>query len=185
MKIYTWHQLPLSLRRLISGGFCAVTLVLIITALDWYFISLIEAEAAQFRLLQSDIAARESERGALLDERSRIRGMADSLKKIEDAFVNSANPLSFIEILEGIARKEHIILKLAQPQKKTNTISMQVTIDGTPSNVFSFLSEMEKLPNQIVFYNFALEQSIEEAAPKSKNIVLMMHIIATIEFLAK
>lgn len=151
----------------------------IIIFLDWYFVARLDRGAASLNQSKSTIATLEDKRASLLRERAELVKIDDKLARIDKIFVDSSEPLSFIEKLEKLARSKGLSLKLGLPQKRERSLSMRIEVEGKFSELTPFVKNVESFTEQTLFEDF----SIERFSGKGKEV--RGRVVANIEVLAK
>ena len=165
-------------RFLITSLLWAAALGIIIF-LDWYFVARLDRSAALLSQSKNTIATLEEKRASLLRERAGLIKIEDKLARIDKIFVDSSEPLSFIEKLEKLARSRNLSLELGLPQKREHSLSMRIEVEGQFSELAPFVKSVESFTEQTLFEDF----SIERFSGKGKEV--RGRIVANIEVLAK
>jgi hypothetical protein len=82
-------------------------------------------------------------------------------QKIESMFVDSSNPVTFIEFLENIAQNKNIKLQISAPlfsiEKGLTFANLQLFASGSFSGIIKFIKEIELGPYLIQTQNLSLE----------------------------
>lgn len=151
----------------------------IIIFLDWYFVVRLDRSAAALSQSKNMIATLEEKRVALLRERVELTQIEDKLASIDKIFVDSSEPLAFIEKLEKLARSRGLSLRFGLPRKKEGALSMRIEVEGRFSELEPFVKSVESFTEQTLFEDF----SIERFSGKGKEV--KGRVVANIEVLAK
>ncbi|MBI2639422.1 MAG: hypothetical protein HYW90_00820 [Candidatus Sungbacteria bacterium] len=173
-------------RLIFSAAFCTALLAIIAGA-NWYFLVELERKTALLAEVKSAVASFELRRRTLFRERSFLIEVGEDVNKIDSVFIDSENPIAFIEKLEGAARNRGLRLKLSAPQKRTGTFMVGIDTVGRFSAVTDFLKDVEAFKEQGVVESLSFERlssSVEkEVIGQTQNI--QVRVLSEIEFLAK
>lgn len=134
-----------------------VLMVIVVYLADWYFWSVLQRKAESLVKAKSAALALELKRTALLGERLLLREHRQDIERIEDIFVDPANPLGFIETVEKISKDYGVVLKLQSPGKKETAITIRFSAEGPIGRVLDFVRKVERLPEQVILDEFSLE----------------------------
>lgn len=143
-------------RFLVALG-AAVVVFAGVVSLDAYLFRIIQREAFLLIEAKAGIRGLEVRRDSLARERDWMRDHKDDISILERAFVDAANPLEFIETIEGAARSRGASLKLALPQKRGSVLAVGFTAEAGGDRLLSFLGAVENLSYQAVVRDFTFE----------------------------
>lgn len=91
-----------------------------------------------------------------------------NLKKIDNLFINSAEPINFIEFLEKEAANSRLSIKITPSAKKEKeedpwpSMNFQLTLTGSFSNFLKFLEKLESSPYLIEVLNLNINKPAEK-----------------------
>lgn len=94
-----------------------------------------------------------------------VENIEPDIQKINNSIVSKSGDVGFIENLEAMARSHDLDIKIDSlnlvsdpkaPQSTLNTLKIKAKADGSWSNVYIFLSELESSPFKIKIDKFAI-----------------------------
>jgi len=164
-----------------------MTILIVISATSLYFLSVIERKTAMLAAAKSSTAGFELKRQTLLRERAYLYEIQEDVGKINNAFVDSENPIAFIEKLERFAKAKNIRLKLSPPGLRFGTLIMPVDVNGKFSDALAFLKSLEGFLEQGIVEELSLEVLVDLTNNKTVKGVgeTQVRSVGKIEFLSK
>ncbi|MFY9461912.1 MAG: hypothetical protein WAP51_01785 [Candidatus Sungiibacteriota bacterium] len=185
-------KLTPNLKRLIAAITLWLVVIIVAGGLDWYIFTLLRGKAARLVELKEATVKLELRRALLLKEQEHIKELEPSLSRVENIFVDASNPILFIQSLEKLARGNGVAIKLGIPEKRDRVLSMRLEAGGGLGGVLAFITEVEFLPEQVIFRNTSFEiltvkipvqpAGSKKAPPPP---VEQARAVGSIEFLAK
>lgn len=172
-------------RFIFSAALCVMLLV-VTAGTDWYLLIQLEKKTALLAETKSAIASLELRRQTLFRERSFFTEAREDIGRIDSVFIDSENPIAFIEKLERTARNRGLRLKLSTPQKRTGTFMVGIDAVGRFSAVMDFLKDIEAFKEQGVVESLSFERldgSVRGAVEEIQN--AKIRVLSNMEFLAK
>lgn len=138
---------------LMTGG------IFVAIAANVFAVRSIIANWRTLSISQRDLAASEAERARISGDARSLATLSREQSAIEDAIVDPANPLPFIETIEELGRRLGVRSNLAIANGTgAKPDSFEVTADGPFLNVYSFLQGLESLPFLVEFGDVELRR---------------------------
>jgi len=158
-----------------SKLFIKIILLLIICTLSLfgviYFVYFeIKEKNEKIMNVEQDISTQNSKHDYLVSAQKLIEDIEPDIAKIGDSIVSSNGDVAFIENLEFIARSYDLSIQidsltieddLKNESNPISTLKIKAKINGSWTNTYVFLSELESLPFKLKINKFNLISSGE------------------------
>lgn len=147
-----------SRKRLLVTSGAVVTLVLAMAAGSIAAFRFVERNGAALERTRRALAAAEERRAALERERPRRGELASAREEFKTFFVDTSDPLPFIEAVEALSRSVGVSseLTLSSQAPSGGTTAYRLRAVGTYGRIMQFLAAFEELPFAIKLLNLSL-----------------------------
>lgn len=141
--------------KIVSSLMVLVVLIALSLFLVYFFLQQIQNQAENLIFQKTQLVEIQSKDANLKKFQEKRQLYQESLAKIDQLFVNPAEPLDFIEFLE----KESALSKLAIEITPLSPLNFALSLQGDPPGFFRFLEKLEKAPYLIEILNLNLLNS--------------------------
>lgn len=166
----TQHKIYLSL------GIFGATSALMIAFLVYPFFVDIQRSSAEILSDKKEILLTEIQRQSLRDFERSYPEYKFSLEKIDRFFIDSENPVAFMQFIEGTAIDSQVsaevrLIPAASSNPSQPIVTMEIIVRGEFSSVITFVERFENGPYLVNIKNVAMKrflgESGQEEAPSS------------------
>jgi len=160
-------------RILIFLGIC----IAILAAISYFAFISIKHTNENISALTAKLVTEKNQQEYLTSTQKIVEQRTQDLAKINDSIVASDGDVQFIENLESLARGDHLNVSIDSltVEDSTNlskagmtTLNVKVKVDGSFSDLFTFLSQIESSPFKIKVDGFSLVVNGEGVIPDKK-----------------
>ena len=132
---------------LIAGG---IVNLLLASAAASFYIFLVQPLSTAFANATRELALLEEEKASLLTSAREIEQRSKDLNKLEAAFLNLDDMITFITFLETLAAQSSVTISINAPATGNPVVTKQaefsVSVTGTLANTMRFIKQVELMP---------------------------------------
>lgn len=127
----------------------------------WWTVRTVDSVRLEIAEINSRIASREEQRKSVLAFARLVEGRPHDFERIVGHLIDPSNPVTFIEALEGLAKKTQNKIKLdvGSATISEGELIFNVAVEGTKQNVFKYLKLVELLPYELTIEGFDFNAS--------------------------
>ncbi len=148
-------------KRFIATIILAVVCNILLGVLYWWLYIYVSGARMSLSKVKSDIASSGEDRKAVRAADLIFAERKDDLARIEKFFIDSKQPVDFIESLENLARatRNQITLSVDSGIREQRMLAFRLSLDGSKENLLRYLALLELLPYEIHVDEISLQRA--------------------------
>lgn len=134
-----------------------------------YFVySDIREKNGKISLIEQELLSQNNKYDHSISMQKLVKSIEPDIRKINSSIIPKSGDVDFIEELESVAKGHNLSIKIDSlslvsdtkiASSSVNTLKIKANAEGTWSNVYIFLSELESLPYKIKINRFTIVNS--------------------------